>query len=106
MNEAVKFSGRMLSYSTLTVTSSEVSQIRLALDERQRVAAINMPVVLDATLKLHLGKLLAIVRDVGLNPIGVHEGHLAEQAPLEFVLSQLFCLPAWLKLQSAPLIAL
>ena len=81
MNEAVKFSGRMLSYSTLTVTSSEVSQIRLALDERQRVAAINMPVVLDATLKLHLGKLLAIVRDVGLNPIGVHEGHLAEQAP-------------------------
>lgn len=72
----------MMSFSTLVVTTDDLSAIGEALATKFAAIDALFPVILDASVPIDLAKLLVVVRDARLQPIGVAEGLLAEQASL------------------------
>lgn len=82
MTDAVRFSGRMLSFSIVTMMSSDLNQVRQTLEKLLSREREQIPVVLDSAVPQELAKLLTVVRDAGLQPIAVVDGLLTEQAAL------------------------
>lgn len=80
---ALEFKGRMLSAMRARVLDADLQAIRAQLDEfaRQMPRAVQgMPVIVEADMALDLGGVLAAMRAVGMAPIGVTEGVLADAA--------------------------
>lgn len=81
MTNTIKLLGRMLSFSMLYIESNNPDEIQQALNNKVRSQKNSkIPVILDSSVNQDLAALLTMVRDAGLQPIGVVEGLLEEQA--------------------------
>lgn len=83
VSAALEFKGRMLSAMRARVLDADLQAIRAQLDEfaRQMPRAVQgMPVIVEADAALDLAGVLAAMRAVGMAPIGVAEGALADAA--------------------------
>lgn len=81
--KALEFKGRMLSLTRARVLDPDLAAIGAQLRDfaRQMPQAVQgMPIVLEADAPMDLGGLLAALREVGMQPIGVGDGPLAESA--------------------------
>ena len=81
--KALEFKSRMLSLTRVRVVDADPVAIDSQLKDfaRQMPQAVNgMPVILDATTTLDLGALIASLKAVGLQPVGVADGILSESA--------------------------
>ncbi|HUP91950.1 MAG TPA: septum site-determining protein MinC [Solimonas sp.] len=81
--KALEFKGRMLSLTRVRVLDPDPVAIEAQLQEfaRQMPSAVHgMPVVLESDMSLDVGGILSILRNVGMQPLGVTEGPLAESA--------------------------
>ncbi len=81
--KALEFKGRMLSLTRARILDPDLSAIAAQLKDfaRQMPQAVKgMPVVIEADAPLDLIELIATMRDVGLQPLGVVDGPLAESA--------------------------
>ncbi|MDE2149521.1 MAG: septum site-determining protein MinC [Gammaproteobacteria bacterium] len=80
---ALELKGRMLPVTRLRVLRDEAEAIRAqlqALAQQMPQAVAGMPVVIDADAATDLRALLAAVREVGMQPLAVGEGPLAQMA--------------------------
>lgn len=80
---ALELKGRMLTVTRVRVLEADPAGIRSQLAEmvRQMPQAVKgMAVVIDSDLDADLAGLLASFRDVGIQPLAVSDGPLAEQA--------------------------
>lgn len=81
--KAIEFKGRMLSVTRVRLVSGDVELAARQILELARTmpqAIRGMPVVIDSDLEVDLPPLLQSMRSVGMQPIGVSEGPLAEAA--------------------------
>lgn len=81
--KALEFKGRMLSLTRVRVLDPDPVAIESQLQDfaRQMPQAVNgMPVILESDTAIDVGGILSILRKVGMQPIGVTEGPLAESA--------------------------
>jgi len=81
--KALEFKGRMLSLTRARILDPDVAAIGAQLQDfaRQMPQAVRgMPVVLESDQACELGGILAAMREVGMQPIGVADGPLAEAA--------------------------
>ncbi|MBX6421165.1 MAG: septum site-determining protein MinC [Nevskia sp.] len=80
---ALEFKGRWLSITRVRVLDADLDAIRaqLAAFSRQMPAAVKgMATVIDSEVDCELAALLGELRAVGMQPLGVSEGPLAERA--------------------------
>lgn len=81
MTDTIKLLGRMLSFSMIFVNSDEPESISQALKNKIKSQSDSkIPVIVDTDKPQDLMTLLSIIREHGLQPIGVVEGVLSEQA--------------------------
>lgn len=83
-DDALAFSGRMLSVTRVRVLKADKAAIARQLSlwaGRMAQALQGMPVVIDSDVDADLADLLEQLRAVGMLPIGVSEGPLAKAAP-------------------------
>lgn len=81
--KALEFKGRMLSLTRARVLDPDLAAIGAQLRDfaRQMPQAVQgMPIILEADAPMDLGGVLAALREVGMQPIGVGDGPLAESA--------------------------
>ena len=81
--KALEFKGRMLSLTRVRVLDPDPVAIESQLQDfaRQMPQAVSgMPVILESDTAIDVGGILSILRKVGMQPIGVTEGPLAESA--------------------------
>lgn len=81
--KAIEFKGRMLSVTRVRLISKDIESAAgqvLELARTMPQAIRGMPVVIDSDLEADLPLLLQSMRSVGMQPIGVSEGPLAEAA--------------------------
>lgn len=81
--KALEFKGRMLSLTRVRVLDPSLPAIAAQLRDfaRQMPQAVQgMPVVLEADAPMDLGGLIATLREVGMQPLGVADGPLSESA--------------------------
>lgn len=81
--KALEFKGRMLSLTRARILDPDVAAITAQLQDfaRQMPQAVKgMPVVVEADAPLDLQVVVAAMREVGLQPLGVVDGPLAESA--------------------------
>lgn len=81
--KALEFKSRMLSLTRIRVVDADPAAIEAQLKDfaRQMPQAVaGMPVILDADAALDLGGLIASVKAVGMQPVGVSDGVLSEAA--------------------------
>lgn len=81
--KALEFKGRMLSLTRARILDPDVAAITTQLQDfaRQMPQAVKgMPVVLEADTTVDLGGVIAAMREVGMQPLGVADGPLAEGA--------------------------
>lgn len=81
--KALEFKGRMLSLTRARILDPDVAAITTQLQDfaRQMPQAVKgMPVVLEADTAVDLGGVIAAMREVGMQPLGVADGPLAEGA--------------------------
>lgn len=81
--KALEFKGRMLSLTRVRVLDPSLAAISAQLRDfaRQMPQAVQgMPVVLEADTAMDLGGIIAALREVGMQPLGVADGPLAESA--------------------------
>ncbi len=81
--KALEFKGRMLSLMRARILDPDLPAITTQLQDfaRQMPQAVKgMPVVIEADVPLNLTELIAAMREVGLQPLGVVDGPLAESA--------------------------
>ncbi|WP_020649098.1 septum site-determining protein MinC [Solimonas variicoloris] len=81
--KALEFKGRMLSLTRARVLDPDLAAIGAQLRDfaRQMPQAVQgMPIILEADAPMDLGGVLAALRGVGMQPIGVGDGPLAESA--------------------------
>lgn len=81
--KALEFKGRMLSLTRARILDPDLSAIAVQLKDfaRQMPQAVKgMPVVVEADGPLDLSAVMAAMREVGLQPLGVVDGPLAETA--------------------------
>lgn len=81
--KALEFKGRMLSLTRARILDPDVAAITMQLQDfaRQMPQAVKgMPVVLEADTAVDLGGVIAAMREVGMQPLGVADGPLAEGA--------------------------
>ncbi|MDP9139452.1 MAG: septum site-determining protein MinC [Pseudomonadota bacterium] len=81
--KALEFKGRMLSLTRARILDPDLSAIATQLKDfaRQMPQAVKgMPVVIEADAPLNLTELIAAMREVGLQPLGVVDGPLTESA--------------------------
>lgn len=82
-SKALEFKGRMLSLTRVRVLDPSLPAIAAQLRDfaRQMPQAVQgMPVVLEADRAMDLGGVIATLREVGMQPLGVADGPLAESA--------------------------
>lgn len=82
-NKALEFKGRMLSLTRARILDPDLNAISTQLQEfaRQMPQAVKgMPVVLEADREWPLEGVLAAMRGVGMQPVGVADGPLAASA--------------------------
>ncbi|NKF21328.1 septum site-determining protein MinC [Solimonas marina] len=82
-NNALEFKGRMLSLTRARVVDADLAAITAQLRDFARQmpqAVIGMPIVLEADAPLPLDGVLAALREVGMQPLGVVDGPLADAA--------------------------
>jgi septum site-determining protein MinC len=83
-NKALEFKGRMLSLTRARILDPDPTAISTQLQEfaRQMPQAVRgMPVVLEADSAVPLDGVLAAMRHIGMQPLGVADGPLAAVAP-------------------------
>jgi septum site-determining protein MinC len=83
VKKALEFKGRMLSLTRVRVVDADPIAIEAQLREFARQmpqAVIGMPVILESDQALDLGGLISILKAVGMQPVGVSDGPLAESA--------------------------
>lgn len=86
MTDTIKLLGRMLTFSMIYINSAEPDEIEQALQSKIKTqGASNIPVVIDTDITQDLTTLFTIIRNHGLQPIGVVEGVLSEQAEAQHV---------------------
>lgn len=81
--KALEFKGRMLSLTRARILDPDVAAITTQLQDfaRQMPQAVKgMPVLLEADIAVDLGGVIAAMREVGMQPLGVADGPLAEGA--------------------------
>ncbi|MES2489467.1 MAG: septum site-determining protein MinC [Pseudomonadota bacterium] len=81
--KVLEFKGRMLSLTRVRVLDSDPHAIEAQLREfakQMPQAVAGMPVILESDTALDLGGLLSILKSVGMQPVGVSDGPLAESA--------------------------
>ena len=81
--QALEFKGRMLSLTRARVVDPDLAAITAQLRDfaRQMPQAVQgMPIVLEAEAAVDLGGVLAALREVGMQPLGVVDGPLTEAA--------------------------
>ncbi len=81
--KALEFKGRMLSLTRARILDPDLSAIATQLQDfaRQMPQAVKgMPVVIEADAPLNLTELIAAMREIGLQPLGVVDGPLTESA--------------------------
>lgn len=81
--KALEFKGRMLSLTRVKVLDPDPVAIESQLQEfaRQMPSAVHgMPVIIESESSLDVGGILSILKNVGMQPIGVTEGPLADSA--------------------------
>ncbi|SFF49061.1 septum site-determining protein MinC [Fontimonas thermophila] len=81
--KALEFKGRMLSLTRARILDPDLAAITAQLQDFARQmprAAQGMPVVLEAEMAVDLGAVLAAMREVGMQPLGVTDGVLAASA--------------------------
>ncbi len=81
--KALEFKGRMLSLTRARILDPDLSAITIQLKDfaRQMPQAVKgMPVVIEADVPVNLPELISAMREVGLQPLGVVDGPLAEAA--------------------------
>lgn len=79
--KALEFKGRMLSLTRVRVLDPSLPAISTQLRDfaRQMPSAVQgMPVILEADAAMDLGGLIAALREVGMQPVGVADGPLNE----------------------------
>ncbi|SEQ03821.1 septum site-determining protein MinC [Solimonas aquatica] len=82
-NNALEFKGRMLSLTRVRILRGETAAIAAQLRDFARQmpqAVLGMPVLLEADMPVALGPVLPLLRDVGMQLLGVVEGPLAAEA--------------------------
>jgi len=80
---ALELKGRMASLTRLRLLNPDLAAVRAHLEDlarRMPDAVRGMPVVLEADFVPDLGALRELLRAVGMQPVGVSEGPLAEAA--------------------------
>jgi septum site-determining protein MinC len=81
--KALEFKGRMLSLTRVRVIDADPVAIEAQLREfaRQMPQAVaGMPVILESDQALDLGGLIATLKAVGMQPVGVSDGPLSDSA--------------------------
>lgn len=81
--KALEFKGRMLSLTRARILDPDVSAITSQLQDfaRQMPQAVKgMPVILEADSAFEVGAVIAAMREVGMQPVGVSDGPLAASA--------------------------
>ncbi|MEQ1440017.1 septum site-determining protein MinC [Fontimonas sp. SYSU GA230001] len=81
--KALEFKGRMLSLTRARILDPDVSAISAQLRDfaRQMPQAVKgMPVILEADSAFEVGAVIAAMREVGMQPVGVADGPLAASA--------------------------
>ncbi|WP_028080467.1 septum site-determining protein MinC [Solimonas soli] len=81
--KALEFKGRMLSLTRARILDPDLGAISAQLRDfaRQMPQAVQgMPIILEADAPVDLGGILAALREVGMQPVGVGDGPLAESA--------------------------
>lgn len=81
--KALEFKGRMLSLTRVRILDPDINAIVAQLQDfaRQMPQAVRgMPVVLEADKAIELGGILSAIRDIGMQPVAVAEGPLADAA--------------------------
>ncbi|MBS9779534.1 MAG: septum site-determining protein MinC [Moraxellaceae bacterium] len=76
----ISFYGKMLSFSRIHLTTNDFDAIISALEKVSPEKNSDIPIVIDADVELDLKKLVDLLWDWGLQPIGVVKGKLDEQA--------------------------
>ncbi|MBS9780679.1 MAG: septum site-determining protein MinC [Moraxellaceae bacterium] len=76
----ISFYGKMLSFSRIHLTTNDFDVIISALEKVSPEKNSDIPIVIDADVELDLKKLVNLLWDWGLQPIGVVKGKLDEQA--------------------------
>ncbi|MGH8462381.1 MAG: septum site-determining protein MinC [Stenotrophobium sp.] len=83
VKKALEFKGRMLSLTRVRVVVADIAAIDAQLREFARQmpqAVIGMPVILEADAPTDLGGIIASLKSVGMQPVGVADGPLRESA--------------------------
>ncbi|MFA5940729.1 MAG: septum site-determining protein MinC [Sinimarinibacterium sp.] len=81
--KALEFKGRMLSLTRARILDPDVTAITSQLRDfaRQMPQAVKgMPVILEADSAFEIGAVIAAMREVGMQPVGVSDGPLAASA--------------------------
>ncbi len=76
----ISFYGKMLSFSRIHLTTNDFDVITSALEKVSPEKNSDIPIVIDADVELDLKKLVDLLWDWGLQPIGVVKGKLDKQA--------------------------
>ncbi len=76
----ISFYGKMLSFSRIHLTTNDFDVITSALKKVSPEKNSDIPIVIDADVSLDLKKLVDLLWDWGLQPIGVVKGKLDKQA--------------------------
>lgn len=82
-SNAMELKGRMLSVTRLRLLDADTAALRKQIDDLARhmpQAVKGMPVVVDSDVDADLPALLALLRETGMQPLGVSEGPLASAA--------------------------
>lgn len=78
--KAVTLFGKMLTFSRLKLTTDDLTLIKAELEALLTKKGHSIPVVIDSTVTLELSALVDMLWSLGIQPIGVVEGELTEQA--------------------------
>ncbi len=76
----ISFYGKMLSFSRIHLTTNDFDLITSALEKVSPEKNSDIPIVIDADVELDLKKLVDLLWNWGLQPIGVVKGKLDKQA--------------------------
>lgn len=77
----IRLSGKMVSFSRLTIQTNDFSRIQAELSRiLGQHAAQGIPVIIDSQVPIDLASLLSLLRQFGLQILAVTSGHLSDAA--------------------------
>lgn len=81
MTKAIQLFGKMLTFSRMKITTDNLHDIQAVLTETlSNTPSANIPIIIDSEVELDLAALIEMLWTVGVQPIGVVDGILNEQA--------------------------